>query len=281
MKDSKIQWTTHTFNLVWGCSKVSAGCKNCYADTLSHRYGFDIWGKDKPRRTMSTSYWQQPYKWDKAAAQAGERHRVFCSSMADVFEDHPTVKQERPRLWKLIEETPNLDWLLLTKRPENIAETVPVAWLGSPRHNVWLGTSVEDQEMANKRIPELLKVSAVVRFLSCEPLLGPIHLCSPRLGGFIYGCLSAGISWVIVGGESGHGARPMNIAWAIDIIDQCRETGVPVFVKQLGVRPYAGENVDGEKHWLPVVGKGDAIDEWHPCLQYRQFPKARLEAPAS
>lgn len=243
MENSAIEWTMHTFNVVWGCAKVSAGCKNCYADTLSHRYGFDVWGVNKPRRTMSADYWAHPYKWDKRAAKVGERHRVFCSSMADVFEDHPTVKEERARLWKVIEETPNLDWLLLTKRPENIAEMVPVAWLESPRPNVWLGTSVENQEMTEKRIPELCAVPATVRFLSCEPLLGPVSFTDGEWWDWRYtydyykaAYPHAGppIHWVIAGGESGHRARPMHPDWARALRDDCQAAGVAFFWKQNG-----------------------------------------------
>lgn len=236
-ENSKIEWTHHTFNPWWGCVKVSSGCKNCYADTLSHRYGFDVWGKDKPRRTLSASYWQQPHKWNREAAKAGEQRRVFCASMADVFEDHPTASQERLKLWPLIQATPSLDWLLLTKRPENVSTMLPPDWLGHPMPNVWLGTSVENQEAANERIPHLLQIPAVVLFLSCEPLLGPLVIDN-----YLYDLpededgapYPNRISWVIVGGESGHGARPMHIDWVRHLRDQCEEESVAFFMKQWG-----------------------------------------------
>jgi protein gp37 len=228
MKDSEISWTHHTFNPWWGCVKVSPGCEACYAETLSKRWGHKIWGpaKTTQRRLMSDDYWKQPLKWNAAAEKAGTRARVFCASMADVFEDHPGVTSSRIRLWDLIRETPMLDWLLLTKRPENILQMIPDRWRSHPRHNVWYGTSVENQEYADRRIPELLKVPAVVRFLSCEPLLGPVDIfdylwesAGPEWAG--YNLAEPGIHWVIAGGESGPGARPMHPDWARSLRDQC------------------------------------------------------------
>ena len=178
-QDSKIEWTHHTFNHWWGCIKVSPGCEHCYAETLSKRYGHSIWGpaKTTQRRTFGEKHWVEPLKWDRLAQVSGERKRVFCASMADVFEDHPQLPSEREKLWALIEQTPMLDWLLLTKRPENVNRMLPDMWeLGGLPSNIWIGTSVENQEQADKRIPELLKVPARVRFLSCEPLLGPVDL---------------------------------------------------------------------------------------------------------
>ena len=247
MQNSAIEWTDHTFNPWWGCIKVSPGCEHCYADTLAHRYGFDVWGpaKTTSRRMMSENYWRQPHKWNKEAAASGVRRRVFCASMADVFEEHPQVIDARARLFNLIEATPALDWLLLTKRPENINAMVP--WHGGVGRyhgwpaNVWIGTSVENQEQADKRIPHLLRVPAAVRFLSCEPLLGAVDLpwCKWCGGWGDHDCYavdddSPSIDWVIVGGESGHGARPMHPAWARGLRDQCQAAGVPFFFKQWG-----------------------------------------------
>ena len=126
--DSKIEWTDHTFNIVWGCTKVSPGCKHCYAEGTAVWRGHDVWGPDKPRRLLSDAYWREPLKWNAAAQAAGKTARVFCSSMADVFEDREGL-DERAKLWPLIEETPWLRWLLLTKRPENVRDTVPASWL--------------------------------------------------------------------------------------------------------------------------------------------------------
>lgn len=257
--ESTIEWTRHTFNIVWGCVKVSPGCANCYAETWAKRHGHDVWGpaKTTSRRVLSDDYWKQPLKWDKAAAAAGERHRVFCSSMADVFEDHPTVAEQRARLWPLIATTPNLDWLLLTKRPENMRRLAPVEWAGSWPTNVWAMTTVENQEEADRRIPELLKVPARVRGLSCEPLLGPVnfHVCEDKGDaygdGAIYWNMLSGerwmrdgfekelegtppIHWVIAGGESGPKARPAHPKWYRDLRDQCQAAGVAFHFKQWG-----------------------------------------------
>lgn len=253
--ESSIEWTDHTFNIVWGCLKVSDGCKNCYAETLAKRYGFDVWGpaKTTERRVMSDTYWRQPVRWNAVAEKAGKRARVFCCSMADVFEDHPTNERERnTRLWPLIEATPWLDWQLLTKRPENIARMVPDAWLAKPRRNVWYGTSAEDQQRLDERLPHLLAVPAQVRFLSCEPLLGPLDLKLFRIGMTGWGIsapLFLGLHWVIAGGESGPGARPMHPAWARSLRDQSVAAGVAFHFKQWGEYTPYYEAVD------PAAGK--------------------------
>ncbi len=221
--NSKIEWTHSTFNPHWGCARVSPGCEHCYAETFAHRLGLKVWGANADRREFGDKHWTEPLKWDKAAAKAGERHRVFCASMADVFEDHPVAQRSRDRLWPLIKSTPNLDWLLLTKRPENIARMLPADW-GTGYANVWLGTTVEDRKRKG-RIDELRAVPAAIHFLSLEPLLEDPDLGDDDL---------AGIDWVIVGGESGHGARRFDVTWARSIISQCRAAGVAVHVKQLG-----------------------------------------------
>jgi len=156
------------------------------------------------------------------AVEQQRRVRVFCASMADVFENNSSVEHEREKLWRLIAETPMLDWLLLTKRPENMCSFAP--WAGDWPANVWAMTSVENQHVAEQRIPQLLKVPAIVRGLSVEPLLGPIDL-TPWL---------SEIHWVIVGGESGSEARPMDPMWVRSIRDQCVATDVPFFFKQWG-----------------------------------------------
>lgn len=225
-KDSGIEWTHHTFNIVFGCTKVSEACRSCYAEAFAKRLGLDVWGENKPRKTLSADYWKQPLKWDKAAAAAGERHRVFCSSMADVFEDHPTVAEQRLRLWPLIEATPNLDWLLLTKRPENIHRHGP--WMSWPE-NVWLGTTTENQARFDERWPYLRDTEAVVRFVSAEPMLGPIILPADAAGK---------LHWVIEGGESGPDdkRRTLDIASAESLSRQANDLGAAVFVKQDSAR---------------------------------------------
>jgi protein gp37 len=218
-ENSAIEWCDHTFNPVWGCVKVSPACDNCYAETLSNRFG-DHWGPHAEFRTFGDKHWNEPRKWDRAAEKAGRRARVFCASMADVF-DNRWPDGVRDRLWALIRETPHLDWLLLTKRPQNIAKMLPADWRdGYP--NVWLGTTVENQDEADRRIPYLRSVPARVRFLSCEPLLGQIY---PDM---------SGIHWVICGGESGPNARPMHPDWARSLRDQCAQAGVAFQFKQWG-----------------------------------------------
>jgi protein gp37 len=241
-KNSKIAWKDHTFNPWWGCTRVSAGCDSCYAEGVSKRFGFDVWG-DKPRRFFGDNYWRGPLKWNAEAAAAGVRQRVFCGSMCDVFEDLPNSDRDedaRTRLFQMIEQTPSLTWMLLTKRPENMIRMAPHHWESGWPHNVWAMTTVENQEMAELRILELLRVPAVVRGLSCEPLLCQIDLYNDRrdwigpIGrrGAIPVC--RGIQWVIAGGESGPGARPMHPDWARSIRDQCRAASLPFFFKQWG-----------------------------------------------
>lgn len=258
-ENSKIEWTHATFNPWWGCVKVSPGCEHCYAETFAKRTGHSIWGPaaTTQRRTFGDKHWQEPLKWNEDAVKAGERRRVFCASMADVFEAHPQLHTERALLWVLIEQTPALDWLLLTKRPENIADMVPSWWTtdGYP-NNVWIGASVENQAAADKRIPVLATIPAEVRFLSCEPLLGPVDL-TPWMGEREWTQVAPGVrtrqgplvDWVIVGGESGPGARPMHPDWARSLRDQCHAAGVAYHFKQWGgVRKHeTGRILDGRE----------------------------------
>ena len=215
-ENSKIEWTHHTFNPWRGCTKVSAGCKFCYAETLSERNPaiLGVWGPNGSRPIAAESYWKLPLKWNREAEKEGVRKRVFCASLADVFEGPETMPEDdwepvtraRLILFDLIRKTPNLDWLLLTKRPENVGKSIHLAknmsekwidettrwWLNDWRlgvapDNVWIGTSVEDQKTADLRIPHLLKIPAKVRFLSCEPLLGRVNLERIEMfGDFLY-----------------------------------------------------------------------------------------------
>lgn len=246
-QNSKIEWTDHTFNPWVGCTKVSDGCKNCYAETLmDKRYGKVQWGPQGTRIRTSAANWKQPFKWNRLAKEAGRRDRVFCASLADAFEDRPELVAWRSDLLMLIQMTPNLDWLLLTKRPENVMRLANESWQlngGQPvagfPPNVWIGTSVENQEQADKRIPELLKIPARVRFLSMEPLLEPVNLSAahqaviPSYLNFEIDSLPI-VDWVIVGGESGPNARPMHPDWVRSIRDQCQAAGAPFFFKQWG-----------------------------------------------
>ncbi|XZE43794.1 phage Gp37/Gp68 family protein [Pirellulaceae bacterium SH467] len=244
-ENSKIEWTDHTFNPWLGCTKVSPACKFCYAERdMDHRYGKVKWGDKGTRIITSEENWRKPLRWNREAGEKGIRYRVFCASLADVFEDwkgpihnhrgeqiDSTMDDIRRDLFELIDATPNLDWLLLTKRPERIrAKWHPFNWQTPSdvphRPNVWLGTSVESSSCLSR--VDTLKASgglAPVLFLSCEPLLGAL----PTLGEHI-----DGIDWVIAGGESGPEARPSNPDWFRSIRDQCEMHGVPFHFKQWG-----------------------------------------------
>lgn len=330
-ENSEIEWTTHTFNPWVGCTKVSAGCANCYAERdWDKRRHFAEWGPAGTRVVKAESGWREPLRWDRATREAGRRDRVFCASLADVFEgwsgsmssadgrvlvkphldseSQPenwelsdpdalradpqgwrpvTMGDVRRRLFDLIYRTPNLDWLLLTKRPENAARMMGPDGVGlyahangpvpRPQPNLWIGTSVEDQKAADDRIPHLLRVPAAVRFLSCEPLLGPVDLsewmytirvehngdgdtqevpCRPD------------IHWVVVGGESGPGARPMHPHWARSLRDQCQAAGVPFHFKQWGE---FGPDQVGDIRFTPVSSR-IPMDE--PASLFRVGKKA-------
>ena len=254
-RDSNIEWTDHTFNPWWGCAKVSPACAHCYAESFANRLGFDneprddgkpvkpkLWSRqdgDGERRTFGADHWQKPRTWNKQAEALGQSQRVFCASMADVFEDHPTATELRPQLWQLIRETPWLDWMLLTKRPENIERMLPADW-GDGWEHVWLGVTVENQRWST-RIDQLLQIPAELRFVSCEPLLGKVDLVA-YLSHFWY---STSLDWVICGGESGPKARPMDLAVAVSLRDQAAHYGTAYFFKQMGgSRP--------KSEWAPI-----------------------------
>lgn len=222
-KNSRIEWTDHTFNPWWGCTKVSPACKNCYAEAWAKRVGAAVWGARAPRRFFGDAHWAEPVRWNREAEAEGRRHRVFCASMADVFENRRELDQWREKLARLIASTPSLDWLLLTKRPDRAAALAP--WGNVWPQNVWLGTTVETQTWAEQRLPELLKVPARIRFLSCEPLLGHVDVSA---------WLRGELHWVIAGGESGGKARPSDPAWFRSLRDQCLAAGVAFHFKQWG-----------------------------------------------
>jgi len=324
--NTKIEWCDFTLN-PWRGRRLPAGLA---AGT---------------RVVASEAMWKEPLKWNKAAETEArfrtikgipvERPRVFCASLADVFEYWTgvmsaadgaalhacnecgawrtmegmchgpnahfalTMDDVRRRLFDLIDATPNLDWLLLTKRPENIARMLPkkadadcdhprqscddVGCCGGIRKNLWLGTSVENQAAADARIPHLLRVPAAVRFLSCEPLLGPVDLseylrCESCLSPQTCWCADARVNWVIVGGESGPGARPCRVEWVRSIVEQCKAAGVACFVKQLGaaaVQPHYQDTRPITMIHLPVSlrdKKGGDIAEWPADLRVREFP---------
>lgn len=304
-----ISWTDHTFNAWWGCARVSPGCEHCYAETLATvRRKLAIWGVDAERKPMSEAYWRAPVTWNRNAEAAGVRRRVFCSSMADVFElppernvqAHAVQTAARERLWKLIGETPWLDWQLLTKRPENVRKLAPWATPGGPGTgpwpgNVWVGTTVEDQKRAEERLAWLVEIPSAVRFVSAEPLLEAIDLenvepfyvkeARRRAGPFapsyhlnVLNGHAKGpdemtdlrVNWVIVGGESGAGARPFALDWARSIVAQCQAAKVACFVKQLGADP-----IDGTAGCSVQLRdrKGGDLAEWPEDLRVQEFPE--------
>jgi len=220
-RDTKISWSSHTFNPFWGCTKISAGCQNCYAETLAARFGVP-WGPKVPRHMMSDARWRDVVSWNKRSAIKAVPDRVFCGSMCDFAEARPDLVAPRKRLWELVEATTALRWLMLTKRPGNVPGLVPWQEGNWPKH-VALGTTVEDQAAANTRITALKRAGAPLLFLSVEPLLGPID----------FGRQLEGVAWVIVGCESGHRARPMELDWARRVRDQAKAAGASFFLKQL------------------------------------------------
>lgn len=243
--DTNIEWCDSTFNPWIGCMKVSPGCDHCYAErsTPARTMGIE-WGAGTSRKRTSPANWAQPRRWEAQHqaffAQHGRRQRVFCASLADVFDNEVPV-QWRADLLQLIDLTPNLDWLILTKRIGNVLPMLRdirraaggiVALDLWPRPNIWLGISVVNQDEADRDISKLLAVPSRVHFLSCEPLLGPVKLGPAWFKQGRTGV--SGIDWVIVGGESGPKARPMHPDWARSLRDRCAAAGVPYLFKQWG-----------------------------------------------
>jgi len=244
-----IAWTDSTFNPWIGCTKVGPGCDHCYAEALDkrHRWGGSThWGAGVPRQRTSIPYWKQPILWNKKAEASGKPWRVFCASLADVF-DNEVPDQWRHDLYSLIEVTPAMTWLLLTKRIGNAAKMLPRRPDWTPSNdgpgsfpNAWLGATIVNQDEADRDVPKLLAIPAAVRWISAEPLLGPVGLrpfmpFQVETGPFRW---KRGLDWVVIGGESGSNYRPMDMEHARSLIAQCKAAGVPVFVKQdSGPRP--------------------------------------------
>lgn len=247
MKNSNIEWTDHTFNPWRGCTKVSPACDHCYAERLAKRNPetLGVWGPSGTRVIASENMWREPLKWDRESKAEGIRRKVFAGSMCDIFEwetipheNRSLVNDARLRLFQTIALTPNLDWLLLTKRPENIEKAWPKSVPFPEKYseawpNLWLGVTAENQTQADKRIQTLLDIPAKVRFVSCEPLLGPLELTP-----YLY---QAVLHWVIVGGETGAGARPTNPDWVYDLQHECAFYDTPFFFKKWGVHVPLGE----------------------------------------
>lgn len=278
-KETSISWCDSTFNAWWGCTKIggSPACENCYAETWAKRTGFKIWGDEAGRRYFGDKHWNEPLIWNRQAERDGVRRRVFCMSMGDWAEGRPEQAPQLARLWELITRTPWLDWLMLTKRPQLITKLCP---LRSSR--VWQGTTTETQKWLDLRWEHLKPVDAEIYWLSIEPLLERITL--PR------DFLSLGKqAWVIVGGESGPGARPMHPDWVRSLRDQCSAAGVAFHFKQWGefrplsttdgmqIMPFADYDV-ANRFGFSKVGKkaaGDTLDG----VKWKQFP-AEMEVPA-
>lgn len=226
-----------TFNAWIGCEKVSPACKHCYAEAWSVLRGYTedghhhlkLWGPAPatPRVRTSKAYWKRPLAWNKLAQKFGTRLKVFCASLADVGEDHPLVEPWRRDLFALIDATPDLDWLLLTKRPAVLRDRWPWKWHNRPR-NVWVGATMENQACAEERAGDLIEIPAMVHFASVEPMIGRVDL-SPWLSS-IDG--RRGIDWAIIGGESGGRRAELDIVAAEQLADQCVDAGVAVFSKQ-------------------------------------------------
>lgn len=272
-ENSKISWTDHTFNPWWGCVKVSPACDNCYAESFSKRVGENVWGLDAPRRFFGDKHWNEPLKWNRTAlADFGRPARVFCASMADVFEVRPELAPHRERLWTLIGDTPHLLWNLLTKRQDQINKHRS-DWSVFP--NVRIGVTVESRKYVNRIAPG-------VSWISAEPLLDELSfrwlsvfpppyraqrsdsLSTDHLDGL------RTLSWVIVGGESGAHAREMKLEWAVKIIEECKEAGVAVHFKQTG-------DVLARKLGLKDKSGKDP-SEWPAELRIQEFPGERESA---
>jgi protein gp37 len=261
-----ISWADGTFNIAIGCEKISEACAHCYAerDMENPKYGRRFkgaWGPEKFRYMLSDGYWKKPLSWQRKLEKEGRRMRVFASSLCDIFENHALIDAQRARLFELIQKTPNIDWLLLTKRIERAASLWPWPSLEEVPKNIWIGTTVENQRRAVERIPWLLRIAAWRHFISCEPLLGSIGLIS-GIGGTQWlggqrGCAGMhhgigtpecpaelhhhhdalcgpGIDWIIAGGESGPDAMPTNPNWVRFLETQARLNGVPFHFKQWG-----------------------------------------------
>lgn len=279
-ENTKIPWAHHSFNPWVGCQKVSPACDHCYAEGWAKRSGLVTWGPGAERRHSSPANWKKPLAWEDEARRLGIRYRVFCGSLCDVF-DNAVPDEWRMGLYGLIQATPHLDWLLLTKRVRNVYGMAHVSWTEETffnfwPSNAWLGITVCNPEEAGRDILKLLRLPAPVRFLSLEPLLGPVDVtpylepyCDNgsrphpsgdggvtcmRCNGRWQSC--SGVDWVIVGCESGPHRRPMAIDWAISLKEQCARAKVPFFMKQLEI---GGKLIKD-------------LDRFPEPLKVRQFP---------
>ncbi len=294
-RDSAIAWCDDTFNGWIGCQRVSPGCEHCYAETFCSRFdgamvlgrgllagrSLPIWGPAAPRRITSLANWRKPLAWNAAAMKTGERRRVFTASLSDVFEDFRglvldedrqrgfvSLDEARGALWTLMEATPALDWLLLTKRAQNVKRMIPLRWLVDWPAHVWLGFTAEDQQRFDERWRWLRELPAAVVFCSVEPQIGPVRLPDSFLA-------RGQSAWVISGGESGDKARLFRLEWPRRLRDACALAGVPFFMKQGGARP-AQDSRDAELYGSVSAIRhpaGAILDELPSDLRVRQYPR--------
>lgn len=228
MENSGVNWTHHSLGFWIGCQHASDGCLNCYAEQKEdHRFHRVKWGPGQPRRRTRPETWQQAFKWNSEAIEQNMRYRVFANPESDTF-DNAVDPRWRSDAWAVIRHCQNLDWLILTKRPQNIRKMLPPDWGDHGWPNVWLGTTTENMVEARRRIPILARVPARHHFLSAEPLLEPVNL-QPWLRDGV-------IDWVICGGESGNKYRPMEADWARYLRDQCAHFRTAFFMKQMAAR---------------------------------------------
>ncbi len=242
-KDTAIGWCDATFNPWWGCTRVSPGCERCYAESFANRIGQDIWGPTTPRRFFGENHWNEPLRWDAKARADGVRRRVFCASMADICEDRDDLRYWRDRLIQVVQHTRHLDWLFLTKRPENYVPLFGAGFFQANPH-VWPGFTAENQEQLEKRVAHVLALPGRgTKWISAEPLLSSIDfepsgalwpLCRSTKEDHDGGmwCDEPSIEWVVVGLESGDGYRDVGIEPLVSIVEQCRAAQVACYVKQ-------------------------------------------------
>lgn len=230
----------YSANLWIGCVPVSAACKNCWAEGVSKRMGLDVWGPNAARKLTGDAVFADVARWNRKAVQTGQRRGVFWEDMGDLFEDRAEFVERRARAFEAMDAAPGLDHMLLTKRPENVFRMVPKVWLDDWPAHVWMGATIEDGQTAFQRLPHVVECAAhgAVTFVSAEPLLGNI------LGNILAAGPMTCVDLVIIGGESGPGARPLDLIVTEALVRDASEAGAAVFMKQMGSR------------WASAIGRG-------------------------